>query len=254
MDKMVGFNHSAPETRITIHYHEADVDSLSFNLTMSTVIGFNQIKADRSASELADINQYYQEIQPTTDNRYIQSGTGILTKLDFSNFYEFVDTIPNVLINSAELVVESVQSADYPPPAGLSMRLLKDNNRMRKYSSTRPQDVADYLAYKGYLRFDFLSQTAPVVDNDSVFYAYDSSPVLAYSSDNGAYSVALPLFFQQLALKDEKTKFKYFVLYPYSQSGSTPAAQSGAKTVNRVVIPKDKIILKVYYTKPINSF
>ena len=255
MDKMIGFKPTATETTIKIHYHEADVDSLSFNLTLSNVLGFNQITADRSASELSDVNQYYQDYLPSTDNRYIQSGTGILTKLDFSNFYEFVDTIPNILINSAELLVESVQPSDYPPPAGLSMRLLQDNNRMKKYSSSRPQDVADYLAYKGYLLFDVVTQNgAPLVENDSVFYANDRNALLAYSKTNNTYTASMPLFFQQLALKDEKPKFKYFVLYPHSEAGTKPASQSAAKTVNRAIFPKDKITLRVYYTKPITSF
>ena len=106
-DKLVGFNPSATESRIIVHYHEADKDSLAFNLSFSGVISFNQIKGDRSSTELSALNQYYQESLQSNDNRYIQSGIGILTKLDFSKFFEFADTVPYVLINSAELVVES---------------------------------------------------------------------------------------------------------------------------------------------------
>jgi len=253
-DKIVGFNPSATESRITIHYHETDKDSLSFNMSFAGVVGFNQIKADRSATELSALNQYYQESLQSSDNRYIQSGIGILTKLDFSKFYEFADTIPYILINSAELVVESIQPSSYAPPATLSLRVLEDNNRMSTFSTKRPQDVTDYLAYNGFLRYDVAipNSAPPVINNDSVFYAVgDRTPLLGYSSSSSAYSGVLSLFFQQLTLKEEdKTRFKSFVLYPASQSAGTPASQSMAKSVNRVIFPKDKIKLKIYYTKP----
>lgn len=253
-DKIVGFNPSATQSKITLHYHEADVDSLSINLAFSPVIGFNQIKSDRSATELSALTEYYQESLNSSDKRYIQSGIGILTKLDFSKFYEFADTVPNVLINSAELVVESIEPSPYAPPSILSLRVLKDNNRMKQYSFTRPQDEADLFAYNGYLRYDIAvpNAAAPLVESDSVFYARgDRSDLLTYSNTNRSYSGVMSLFFQQLTIeKEDKTSFKYFVLYPGSQSASTPAGQTGAKSVNRVVFPKDKIKLKVYYTKP----
>ena len=249
-DKIVGFNPAATESAIRVHFHTAEFDSLHFDLSFSGVIGFNQIKADRSAAELSYVTQPYQEHQPA-DNRYIQSGIGILTKLNFDKFYEFIDTVPNILINSAELMVESVESNGYEPPAGLIMRVLKDNDRMKRYHPDVPQDVSDYQGYKGFLQFDFATPTtSPVVESDSVFYANDRSPILGYSSNNNSYAASLTLFFQQLTLADSKTKFRNFVLYPYSQTAKIPKPQSAAKSVNRAIFPKDKIKLKVYYTKP----
>lgn len=253
-DKIVGFNPSAAQSLITLHYHTADVDSLSLNLGFSPVIGFNQIKSDRSATELAALTQYYQESLNSSSNRYIQSGIGILTKLDFSKFYEFADTVPNVLINSAELSVEHLEPSLHAPPSILSLRVLEPNNRLKQFSSTKPQDGTDLLAYNGYLRYDVpIQNAAPIVENDSVFYAQgDRSPYLTYSSTNLSYTGVLSLFIQQLTLdNDSRTKFKYFVLYPGSQSStSVPAAQNGSKSLNRVVFPKDKIKLKIFYTKP----
>jgi Domain of unknown function (DUF4270) len=252
-DKILGFSPSATQAGITLHYHETDKDSLSIRLAFSPVIGFNQIKSDRSATELSALTQYYEESLNSSNNRYIQSGVGILTKLDFSKFYEFADTVPYVLINSAELAIESVEPSPHTPPSILSLRILEANNRMKKFSLTNPQDQKDLVAYNGFLRYDIpISNSAPVVENDSVFYASgDRSDLLTYSSTNSSYSGVMSLFFQQLTLDDEsRTKFKYFVLYPGSQSTSTPAGQNGSKTVNRVVFPKDKIKLKVYYTKP----
>ena len=124
---------------------------------------------------------------------------------------------------------------------------------MKQFSNTRTQDETDLLGYKGYLLYDIpVSNAAPIVENDSVFYVKgDRASLLTYSSTSSSYAGVMSLFFQQLTLDDEnKTKFKYFVLYPGSQSLSTPAGQNGSKSVNRVIFPKDKIKLKVYYTKP----
>jgi Domain of unknown function (DUF4270) len=253
-DKIVGFNPLAAASRITLHYHETDKDSLSINLGFGTAVGFNQIKSDRSGTDLNGLNQYYQESLQSSDNRYIQSGVGILTKLDFSKFYEFADTVPNIVINSAEIVIEGVQASSYAPPAILSLRVLNDNNRMRKFSTTRPQDAADFVAHNGYLRYDFaVSQsTAAIAENDSVFYAQgDRNAYLPYSSSTNSYRSVMSLFFQQLTLKnDKKTRFKSFVLYPAAQDPSVPAAQNASKAVNRAIFPKDKIKLKIFYTKP----
>ncbi|MBA4057456.1 MAG: hypothetical protein C0490_22265, partial [Marivirga sp.] len=178
-----------------------------------------------------------------------------LTKLDLSKFYEFADTVPYVLINSAELVIEGVQASSYAPPTVLSLRLLNDNNRLKKFSKLRPQDAVDYVAHNGYLRYDFaVSQsTAAIAENDSVFYAQgDRSPLLGYSSSTNSYRAVMSLFFQQLTLEnDKKTRFTSFVLYPAAQSTSVPAAQNASKSVNRAIFPKDKIKLKIFYTKPI---
>jgi Domain of unknown function (DUF4270) len=252
-DKIVGFAPGSTLSRITLHYHEAEVDSLSINLAFNPAVGYNQITSDRSATELSALTQYYQEALNSSDKRYIQSGIGILTKLDLSKFYEFADTVPYVLINSAELSIESVEPSLYAPPASLSLRMLEPNNRMKKFSLTRPQDQTDLLAYKGFIRYDVpIQNTAPVVENDSVFYASgDRSDYLDYSSTNLSYSGVMTLFIQQLTLDDEtKTKFKTFILYPGSQPSSTPAGQNGSKSLNRVVFPKDKIKLKIFYTKP----
>ena len=249
-DKIVGFSPVGPGTKIVVHYHEATEDSLSFSMSMSGVIGFNQIQSDRSLSELSDVNVPYQEYQPDTENRYIESGVGLLTKLDLSNFFAFADTVDNIMVNSAEIVIEANDPGVYEPPSGLAVRVLKDNNRMKKFNSKDPQEVSDVLAYSGYLQLDAVSQGAIVVENDSVLYANDRSPLLQYNSSTNSYNAFLTLFFQQLALKDAKTKFKYFVLAPTTQSASTPLAQNGHKAVNRVVFSKDNIRLRIYYTKP----
>jgi hypothetical protein len=252
-DKIVGFNPSGGSSRILIHYHDATADSLLFAMNFSGVIGFNQIKSNRTGTELEPVKDYFTDVLQESDKRYIQSGVGILTKLDFSKFYEFLDTVPYSLINSAELSIEGVESSSYEPPSLLSLRIMNEStNRMKRFSIKNSQDAADLRAYDRLLGVDVGFQSSPaVVDNDSVMYALDRTLNMGYSSTENRYSMVLSLFLQQLAAPlEEKTRFRTFVLHPAAQTSNVPQAQSGLKTVNRAVFPKDKIKLKIFYTKP----
>ncbi|HTF19050.1 MAG TPA: DUF4270 family protein [Chryseolinea sp.] len=254
-DKAIGFAPSAAGTRLLLHYH-TDKDTLALELGLGGVISFNQINGDRSATELAQIQQYHQDYFKDSETRYIQSGTGILTKVDFTNFYNFIDTIPNILVNSAELLVENVESSAFAPPPSIVLRsLTPSNNRLRVFSATRPQDSVDVVRYRGYFSYDFATSTTPaLVDNDQVFYLRgDKGSSLAYSSTKRSYSGVFTLLFQQMSIRnDDRTPLTTFVLYPGSDASSTPAFSTGAKSLNRAVFPKSGIKLRIYYTKPLN--
>ncbi|MGC3947385.1 MAG: DUF4270 family protein [Chryseolinea sp.] len=255
-DKAVGFNPSALNTRLLIHYHTT-ADTTAINLGLSGVIGFNQITGDRSASELAEIQQYHQPYLEDTDKRYIQSGAGILTKIDLSAFYEFLDTIPNIMVNSAELVVENVESSSTlpPPPTIILRNLTPDNNRFRKFSKSRPQDSLDIIHYRGFLNYDrAVANTPAIIDNDNVYYVRgDKATLLSYSSTKNSYSGIFTLLLQQMSIRnDDRTPLKAFVLYPGSDASTTPAFTSGAKSLNRAIFPRSGIKLKIYYTKPLD--
>ncbi|AYB30875.1 DUF4270 family protein [Chryseolinea soli] len=249
-DKIVGFDPSSTESRIILHYHDAKDDSLTLSLPLTTVYGFNQIKTDRSGSALGEMNDFYKDYLVDGDNRYVQSGTGVVTKLDFSKFYDFADTLKNSVIHSAELVVDNVQSSTTNgPPAGLSLRMLLDNNHLNKYNAKNNQDQYDLVYFTNlriqaaFLRYDFASSgsgAVPIIENDSAFFAAgDRIAYLPYSGTTTSYRGDWTLFFQKLSEKDDqKTRFKYFALYP-----------TGTKTLNRAVFPKNSIKLKVFYTK-----
>lgn len=253
-DKAIGFTPSAT-SRLLIHYHTAS-DTTTLNLSLSGVISYNQITSDRSASELSQIQEYHQEYLQDTDTRYIQSGTGILTKVDFSPFYSFLDTIPNIMVNSAELVVENVEASSYAPPKSLVLRNLHSNNRFRFHKSGNPQDSIDMVLYRGFFSYDIATLTSPaVVDNDQVFFARgDKANSLTYSSTKASYSGVFTLLFQQMSIRDNvRTPLTSFVLYPGTDLASTPAFSTGAKSFNRAIFPRNGIKLRIYYTKPLTE-
>ena len=243
-DKVLGVN---TNSAITLHYHTPSDDSLNLHLGFFNVTSFSQLKNDRSSSDLAGLTQYAQDFSPASDLRYIQSGTGVYTKLDFKKFFEFCDTIPNVVINSAQLSLGSVVESDFVGPSDLVLRILRSDNTLKKVTSL--QDTLDISAYNprfpahpGTLTLD----NGTYVDSDLALNVLgDVEARLKYSSDKKSYDGNFALFFQQLSIAREGvTRYQYFALYPSAPS------MPNTKSVNRVVFPKDNIKLKVYYTKP----
>jgi len=248
-DKIIGVS---TNSAVTLHYHlNTDTAKLNLHLGFFGVTSFSQVKNDRSSSDLAGLTQYAQDFSPATDLRYIQSGTGVYTKLDFRKFFEFCDTIPNVVINSAQLSIGSVVESDYIRPADLVLRILRSNNTLERV--TTHQDTLDvsvilsaynprFPAHPGTLTLD----NGTYVDSDAALNVLgDADAYLKYSSEKKSYDGNFALFFQQLSIVREGVpRYQYFALYPSSPS------KPNTKSVNRVIFPKDKIILKVYYTKP----
>ncbi len=230
-DKVVGIDNFDPNTALTLYYHEEDVvKSVTFSL--ATLIAFTQINSNRSGSELDGLNTFYSDFTGS-NNRHIQNGTSIVTKLDFSKFYEYMDTIPRIIINSAELSLNDVgSSTEFAAPQNLSMAMLRMNNRNRTVSSR--QDSIDIIPVARSI----------VVFNGSVLAANDAGGLFAllYSSDDQTYLGYPTIFFQRL-FNVKESKYPYWAL--------TPVSPLAGKAVNRTVFPKDNIKLKIYYTRPL---
>lgn len=249
-DKILGVR---TNSYITLHYHTPSADSLGVTLAFSSVTGFSQITGDRSASDLAGLTQYSQDFIPSNDLRYIQSGTGVYTKLDFGKFFEFCDTVPNVIISSGELSIDGVEESNLRPPPSLMVNILNGSTNFKeRFQAGNQQDLSDVVLYNPpfashtrSLLYETLSGTIINEPDTSFYLEGDRSPHLEYSSTNKKYSGSYTLFLQQLAIVEEnKSRFQYYLLTP-----SGPGKPS-TKTVNRAVFPKGNIKLKIHYTKP----
>ena len=241
VDKIVGFNPAATVSRITLHYHDAETDSLQLNLAFSGMVNYNHIEGDRSATPaLAALDQYSQPIVPDNNLRYIQAGTGVVTRLDFTRFYEFVDADSNsaMIVNEAELNLGPPESASgYEPVNAFTLRAIQNAGYFRKI-----RNMADSIVigmYGGQLN-SWDGMFAPFIPGR------DGRPeplVISRSGENDFYNGYLTLFAQQVFKKEEqKERFRYFALYPESPPMG--------KSVNRVIFNKDNIMLRVYYTRP----
>lgn len=253
-DKVIGFSPSG-QSRVLLHYH-TDQDTLSLAMGINSVTGFTRITSDRSATELASITEPFTEYLTDSENRYVQSGTGILTKVDFSNFYSFIDTIPNILVNSAEILVDNVESGSLAPPKSLVLRNIDPaTHRFREYKLGNARDSTDNSRYRGWFTYDYATATGPaLVEDDFVYYVRgDEGSTLGYSSSRKAYSGVFTLLVQQMSIRtDDRSPLLSFALYPGSDAAATPAFTSGAKSLNRAVFPKSGIKMRIYYTKPLD--
>ncbi|MEX2231883.1 MAG: DUF4270 family protein [Cyclobacteriaceae bacterium] len=241
-DKVVGFNPSATASRITLHYHDTDTDSLQAHLSFTGVISYNQIKSNRSSTALAGLNQYSQPFTPDNNLRYIQAGTGTLTRLDFSRFYEFVDQDTNstMIVNSAELHLGIPESTTYPQINVLSLRAITGEGHLKKIAS-RETNPAQYMADSTSLSL-YAGQLG-LAGNMFTPMSASGTMYTITQADSIHYNGFLTLFAQQLFKKEEhKVRFKYFALIP-----EDPQI---AKSVNRLAFHEQNIKLRVYYTRP----
>jgi hypothetical protein len=243
-DKILGITPSKPETRIILHYHDAENDSLQLNLSFIGVINYNEIRANRGSTELAGLTQYSQPLDPAPAMRYIQSGTGVTTRLDFQSFYDFVDADSNALmiVNSAELFLGTPEpSSVFPPIKSLSIRALKGERFLKRVVDpkiNKAQHLADSASvtqYAGQMGV-IAGMFTPLGSDGTIF-------TLKRDEDNPYYNGFLTRFAQEIfRTNPNKERFRYFALYPEDP-------QVG-KSVNRLIFNKDNIKLRVYYTRP----
>ncbi len=259
--KVIGFS-TGSNSKVIVEYRTG-TDTLTYDFFFANGVSASKITMDRSASVLAGLTQPYQEFTPSNPAKlYIQSGSPVVTKLDFSKFLEFSDTIDNLIINSAELSISNIDDPGiYDPPNSLFLQVLKNNNRLKVMDTVSTsvqavQDTADLLLYANSaftLTNGFQGIPNIEVSTSGVFSVVgDTQRQLAqlfYDADDKAYTGFFSLFMQELAQKEtnadgkEKTRFSNFVLYPGNPNAG--------KSVNRVSFNKSSMKLKIYYTVPI---
>ncbi len=278
-DKIFGFSAPNVKSKISVYY-KVSKDTITRQLIFSFVDGrlVEKIKVnnkDQLVTKIVNVVSFnnikttlpsalngilkYEDFSPLDNNRYVQSGAGIYTKLDFDNFIKFSDTIPNMILNSAELVIGNVEDGgNLNPPQNLALRVLKENNRPYTFGRENIETTSNQIAYRGFAKPDFYIQNSSnvLIENDSAFTVVGdvgSYYQLSYSKTKNEYSGNVSVntsnnnyltrFLQQVYNKEEnKTQFQYFVL--------TPTSPSAAKSVNRVVFPDNNIKLRIYYTLP----
>jgi hypothetical protein len=260
-DKVIGINpkitgefSAANDTKLILYYSEGSTQkSIDFLLyphlnpytgTANPVVGYTSIVADRSNTSLASLSETHKDFYPIDDTRLTESGVGMLTKLDFSEYFKYMDTVKNAVLNSAELVIEGEQS-DFAFPPQFQLRAITIKNFFQSYYkdtvingvSTRIVDVETLAIYQS-------SNSAQFNTNGTIDIKADNTEV-AYPSVNQSYEIRsfLTQFFQvQYGARNSAKRMNYVALLP--------RISQFHKTVNRSVL-KNNIKLKLYYTSPI---
>ncbi len=134
-DKILGIkpNFDSPvrsqNTRLSLYYTESGTQTkVDFLLYSQGNTSCSTFSTDRSTTSLNGI-QPFKDFVPLNNRYYVQSGTALITKLDLTDFYTYVDTLNNIVFNSAEVVMTN--NASQTPPTKVLLRVLDSTNRFR---------------------------------------------------------------------------------------------------------------------------
>jgi hypothetical protein len=261
-DKVVGFDHSnslsgsLALSRLVVYFHlPADTTYRTVNFYLN-YLSYTNLEVERNAGnapDLYNIPANFTMTNPPT-YRYSQTGTGVVTRVDFSNFYAFADTIDQMIINSAELAITDYETPEsYYPITAFSLIMLDSSDN--SYRNTRydwiPQLNNDGDTLQLLPRVDEYDQA---IINSHRGYINDASRFLTLMADNGTpvslrrdgekYGGYMTLLTQQFYYSKDEFRYRYFGLFPTDPTNG--------KSINRVIFHKDNLMLKVYYTIPTN--
>lgn len=133
-----GIFSNSKDSRVTMYYHDSNTNrathfllSDAYNSTAQaefTALSFTTIDVDRSGTVLSGI-QSFTDFTPSNGKLYLQGCTGLAIKLDFTPFYQAVDTLKNPAFQSAQLIMQNISTLR--PPSALIIRTLNGANRFR---------------------------------------------------------------------------------------------------------------------------
>ncbi|UII34470.1 DUF4270 domain-containing protein [Fulvivirga ulvae] len=214
------------DTRMVLYYSETDSqgntsqEELVFGA--SATINYNNIEPNKnvgwSGSDFDDLSTFYEPYVTSTNLAYVQSGTNLLMKIDLSSMQQFADTIDSPVIQKAELIFSGIVDADEntPPPAN-----------MLYYLTT-----TDSLANKNYRVGTLLSNTGGTAS-------------VTYNSEDNEIRNDITLSLQNLLYEEN---YNQLILAPVRVING--AFLPTASSVSRLVVYKDNMHLRFYYSIP----
>jgi hypothetical protein len=260
--KVIGFDHvnglraDTIQSRVVVFFHlpaDTTYRTVSFNLNYRS---FTNLETDRNAGnapDLFDIPDFYTSKEPSV-NRYSQTGTGVVTRIDFANFYAFADTVEQMIINSAELTITGYESPGSLYPINNFSVIMLDSTENIRYRNTRYRyrpitnsngDTIQFVPeIHSYDRQIFNSHRSSINDGSGFIAAFsDAGTPLALRRDGEKFSAYMTLLAQQFYLSSGDFRYRYFGLFPIDPPNG--------KSINRLVFNKNNLRLKIYYTTPI---
>jgi hypothetical protein len=257
---ILGINPLTSLSRVVLHYHTLDEsgavkdDSLQKGFVFSNALAnpnFTNYRVDRAATELAAITQPYQSFQPASGLRAVQNGSPAITKLDLSKFYEFADTVENLVINSAQLIIGDVQPLSATPPIRtLALKIMnKQNDLFTNYGIAAERDAINaYATGSGFINLLPSGRHFYVNADGSSQQAVNN---IFYDEDNEQYIGYLTLFTQSLfknkndadGINENRITFL----------GLTALNPGASTSVDRTVFNANNVKLRIYYTRPTSS-
>ena len=228
---VTGFNQNSSAANMVLYYHIFDTDGnevvVNYPFTIENSVHFNNIKYDRTGTPLEGVTELNKEYSATDNFLYIQSGTGLVTKIDFSPFIDYADSVGPMLVNLGRLTLGKVEpySAYLVPPATLLYYYTDSTNLWLRDPNFFPRTV---------------QQDNPTIDATGVQFALNVEFKTNEEDEqyNDTYSDGVSNTLQAMA--DGRIIVSKALVYP------TPP--ENATSVNQVRIDPQNITLEVYFT------
>ena len=202
-------------------YSPAD-DSLQYIFRFNSPLTkkYSYYDIDRSSSDLSSIDGINTNEKFNIQNKiYWQSATGIYPVINLDNFHGFLDTASNIVLNKVEIITGPIDNVNSFIPPSKSLYYILKNNRLNPVGIiSNPEEN--------------------VVMKDNAYYSDESDPAehIFDSIVSFSYRGESTVFFQELALNNISAD--ELISFPELPN-----------SFDNLVIDKDKIYLKVYYTK-----
>lgn len=221
-DMVAGIYVESQFTYARMYIHNAkDTTSFSYIFQGWNSIGdditryYNNITLDKAGTPLEGINEFYKDFETENGLTYIQGSSGIFTKLNLKPYLDFLDTVKNLVINRAELVIPVENYGDYLVPSpSLALYLMDQNNKFI--------ETYDSATYK------------------LIFETKGQIPYVREKNENkGAFVGDVTNYLQKIA--GGTSSDTLLLLGPAELWNSVI-------NVNQSVTLKDKIVLNIYYS------
>jgi len=201
-------------TQDTLYTTNSSGEEDTLYVTRNFTRYYNNVELDKTGSPIAGIPGFYEDFETDDGLSYIQGSSGIFTKLNFGNFIQFLDTVKNLVINRAELIIPVVSYEDYlePSPA-LDLYLTDESNRFVESNADSLKTI--------YVTSGRVTYTESANENIGEYIGDITPYIQALTSGNSTDTLVL-----------------------IGQSGLF----NSVLTVNQTVIEKDNILLKIYYS------
>jgi hypothetical protein len=212
-NSVIGYDPTSGESSMIIYY-QSDSTSGSYTFSFANGVNFNQILTDRSGTPVEGLGtSKYSEFHPADSRAYLQAGTEIIPKIDLKPVLDYIDSIPELIINKAtiEIINHNIVS-NILPPSSLYLYITDSTNRRK-------------LTTKG------TYAAVPTDDNSSTLN-------LIYDDNIKGYSSSITFYVEQ---------FRYGYT-PYDKLLLYPIESALTQSVNQLVVDPGSIKIKLYYT------
>ncbi|MGI9553265.1 MAG: DUF4270 family protein, partial [Aurantibacter sp.] len=239
---VMGFDNTHSQSNITLYYTTNDTVVNTVDIGYSTY--YNQITPDYTGTELEGI-QLLTDFTPISGRNYMQVGTGLVPKVDFQSFFDFVDndTTGTIVINKAELKMDNLQglTGAIQPPEEMSFYYTNESNGII--------EVGEELILPGTIQTDAVYNAA-VRNNLDPQRANARSVRAALDTANVEFRPEITLFLQLVAdgalVRSDVSKV---LSIPYSFVEIPRSVFDNGRNVDRFIVEPGNLRLELFYTR-----